>query len=52
MNTHPTDLENSNDNLPLKHRLSVVRKCAEQMGYPVMAATIQCALDELEARRK
>ncbi len=52
MKTDLPDLENINDNLPLEHRLSAVRKWAEQMDYRVIAATVQCALDELEARRK
>ena len=47
------DLENVNDNLPVEHQLTIIRKWAEHRGYRVVAATLQRALDELaEARRK
>jgi hypothetical protein len=52
MKTRPPDLENINDNLPIEHQLTIIRRWAEQMGYQVVAATLQRALDELEARRK
>jgi hypothetical protein len=49
---HPKDLENVNDNLPVEQQLAIIRRWAEQMGYRVVAATLQRALDELEARAK
>jgi hypothetical protein len=51
-NVPPKDLENVNDNLPVEHQLEIIRKWAEQMGYQVVAATLQRALDELETRPK
>jgi hypothetical protein len=47
-----TGLENINDNLPVEHQLEIIRRWADQMGYQVVAATLQRALDELEARPK
>lgn len=52
MKTPPFDLENINDNLPVEDQIEIIRKWAEQMGYAVVAATLQRALDELETRRK
>ncbi len=52
MKTRPPDLENINDNLPVEDQLEIVRKWAEQMGYEVVAATLQRALDELDNLRK
>ena len=52
MKTRPPDLENVNDNLPVGHQLAVIRKWAEQSGYYVVAAVLQRALEEMEARPK
>jgi arginine repressor len=52
MNTRPPDLENINDNLPIEQQLTIIRRWAEQMGYEVVAATLQRALDELDARKQ
>jgi hypothetical protein len=52
MSGPPKDLENVNDNLPVEHQLEIIRKWAEQMGYQVVAATLQRALDKLVARGK
>lgn len=52
MKTRPPDLENINDNLPVEHQLTVIRRWAEQAGYQVVAATLQRAVDELETRAK
>jgi hypothetical protein len=52
MKISPSDLENINDNLPVEHQLEIIRNWAEHMGYQVVAATLQRALDELETRRK
>ena len=51
-NVSPADLESVNDNLPVEYQLSVIRKWAEQMGYPNVAAALQRARDEPEARPK
>jgi hypothetical protein len=52
MEIHPSDLENVNDNLLIEHQLGVVLAWAKQAGDEVVAATLQRALDELEAPRK
>jgi len=41
-----------NDNLPVEDQFEIIRKWAEQMGYGVVAATLQRALDEMENTRK
>jgi hypothetical protein len=46
------DLENINDNMPLEYQLDLVRRWAEHLGYKVVAATVQRALDELAGRSK
>lgn len=51
MKTCPPDLENVNDNLPVEHELGIVLVWAKQAGYPNVAAVLQHALDELEARK-
>ncbi len=48
----PTDLESVNDNLPVEHQLGIIKRWAEQMGYRVVAATLERALDELASRPK
>jgi hypothetical protein len=52
MSDHGRDLENVNDNMPLEHQLDLVRRWAEHLGYTVVAATVQRALDEIRERRQ
>jgi hypothetical protein len=48
----PKDLESVNDNLPVEEQLGIIRRWAEQMGYRVVAATLERALDEIALRSK
>jgi hypothetical protein len=48
----PKDLDNANDNRPVEHELVIVLAWAKQAGYVNVAATVQRALTELEARAK
>jgi hypothetical protein len=52
MKNRPSDLINVNDNLPLDHQLEIVRRWAVQAVYPVIAATLHRALDELKVHSK
>jgi len=51
-NVPPKDLENVNDNLPVEHKLLLVRKWAKQLGYLVVADAVEHALLELQKRPK
>jgi len=52
MTDQSKDLENVNDNLPVEQQLAIIKRWAKQMGYRVVAATIERALDELVVRFK
>jgi hypothetical protein len=46
------DLESVNDNLPVEQQLWLVLAWAKKAGYLVVAAAVEHALHELEARAK
>jgi hypothetical protein len=52
MSEPPKDLQKANDNRPVEYELAIVLMWAKQAGYVVVAAAVQRALTELEARAK